>query len=182
MIGSIVGRNLASYTAELGGKAPIIVFGESNFFSFNTILTKGFAANVDLDIAVNGVAFASYIASGQVRSLPCLPSTPLSPLTDLRRWYPHNCPRHDLRIFPLGPDRQNRQHHLPHRFPLQQRLDDGSHHQCSAARDRRGSCGVCAGGRGDDLLWWSEDGGRVGVGWDGPFAGVCGFLLRVMPR
>ncbi|KAM0753077.1 aldehyde dehydrogenase-like protein [Meredithblackwellia eburnea MCA 4105] len=48
VIGSIVGRNLASWTAELGGKAPICVF-----------------ENVDLDIAVNGVAFASFIASGQ---------------------------------------------------------------------------------------------------------------------
>ncbi|GAA5988249.1 hypothetical protein JCM11641_002100 [Rhodosporidiobolus odoratus] len=47
-IGEIVGRNLASYTAELGGKAPIIVFKD-----------------VNLDMAVNGVAFASFIASGQ---------------------------------------------------------------------------------------------------------------------
>jgi len=28
-IGEVVGRNLASYTAELGGKAPIVVFGPS---------------------------------------------------------------------------------------------------------------------------------------------------------
>ncbi|GAA5865821.1 hypothetical protein JCM1840_006262 [Sporobolomyces johnsonii] len=47
-IGEIVGRNLAGYTAELGGKAPIIVF-----------------ANTDLQMAVNGIAFASFIASGQ---------------------------------------------------------------------------------------------------------------------
>ncbi|BGP32102.1 hypothetical protein JCM10296v2_003881 [Rhodotorula toruloides] len=47
-IGEIVGRNLTSYTAELGGKAPIVVF-----------------ANTDLELAVNGVAFASFIASGQ---------------------------------------------------------------------------------------------------------------------
>jgi acyl-CoA reductase-like NAD-dependent aldehyde dehydrogenase len=26
-IGEVVGKNLASYTAELGGKAPILVFG-----------------------------------------------------------------------------------------------------------------------------------------------------------
>ena len=32
IIGSIVGRNLAAYTAELGGKAPIIVFGEGNLY------------------------------------------------------------------------------------------------------------------------------------------------------
>ncbi|QRV75753.1 aldehyde dehydrogenase family protein [Ceratobasidium sp. AG-Ba] len=47
-IGSTVGRNLASYTAELGGKAPIIVFGDA-----------------DLEAAVNGVAFACFVASGQ---------------------------------------------------------------------------------------------------------------------
>ncbi|GAA5833423.1 hypothetical protein JCM3766R1_005497 [Sporobolomyces carnicolor] len=47
-IGSSVGRGLKSYTAELGGKAPIIVFKD-----------------VDLRLAVNGVAFASFIASGQ---------------------------------------------------------------------------------------------------------------------
>ncbi|KAJ2916411.1 hypothetical protein MD484_g3994, partial [Candolleomyces efflorescens] len=47
-IGSIVGRNLASFTAELGGKAPIIVFNDA-----------------DLVSAVNGVAFASFVASGQ---------------------------------------------------------------------------------------------------------------------
>jgi acyl-CoA reductase-like NAD-dependent aldehyde dehydrogenase len=28
-IGEVVGKNLASYTAELGGKAPILVFGSS---------------------------------------------------------------------------------------------------------------------------------------------------------
>ncbi|ORY81763.1 betaine aldehyde dehydrogenase [Leucosporidium creatinivorum] len=49
VISSIAGGNLASVTAELGGKAPIIVFAE----------------NTDLEIAVNGVAFASFIASGQ---------------------------------------------------------------------------------------------------------------------
>ncbi|KAL8281121.1 hypothetical protein RQP46_006479 [Phenoliferia psychrophenolica] len=48
IIASIAGGNLASVTAELGGKAPICVF-----------------ANVDLELAVNGVAFASFIASGQ---------------------------------------------------------------------------------------------------------------------
>lgn len=47
-IGAIAGRNLARLTAELGGKAPVIV-------------TK----NADLDLAVNGVCFGSFIASGQ---------------------------------------------------------------------------------------------------------------------
>ncbi|KJA29902.1 hypothetical protein HYPSUDRAFT_60748 [Hypholoma sublateritium FD-334 SS-4] len=47
-LGSIVGANLATYTAELGGKAPIIVFEDA-----------------DIENAVNGVAFASFVASGQ---------------------------------------------------------------------------------------------------------------------
>ncbi|GAA6006876.1 hypothetical protein JCM10207_009122 [Rhodosporidiobolus poonsookiae] len=48
VIGAIAGKNLAGLTAELGGKAPIIVF-----------------ENTKLELAVNGVAFASFIASGQ---------------------------------------------------------------------------------------------------------------------
>ncbi|KAK7060422.1 hypothetical protein VNI00_001187 [Paramarasmius palmivorus] len=48
VLGSIVGSNLASYTAELGGKAPIVVFNDA-----------------DLESAVNGVAFAAFVASGQ---------------------------------------------------------------------------------------------------------------------
>ncbi|KAF8842757.1 aldehyde dehydrogenase [Paxillus ammoniavirescens] len=47
-IGTIVGANLASFTAELGGKAPIVVFNDA-----------------DLAAGVNGVAFASFVASGQ---------------------------------------------------------------------------------------------------------------------
>ncbi|GAA5820475.1 hypothetical protein JCM11251_005641 [Rhodosporidiobolus azoricus] len=47
-IGEVVGKGLKAYTAELGGKAPIVVFDD-----------------VNLDLAVNGVAFASFIASGQ---------------------------------------------------------------------------------------------------------------------
>lgn len=47
-IGSIVGSNLARYTAELGGKAPLVVFDDAS-----------------VDAAVNGVAFGSFIASGQ---------------------------------------------------------------------------------------------------------------------
>ncbi|KAK2030147.1 aldehyde dehydrogenase [Colletotrichum zoysiae] len=53
-IGSIVGGNLARYTAELGGKAPLVVFEQA-----------------DLDVAVNGIAFGSFIASGQT----CVAST-----------------------------------------------------------------------------------------------------------
>ncbi|KAJ5715542.1 Aldehyde dehydrogenase C-terminal [Penicillium malachiteum] len=53
-IGSIVGGNLSKYTAELGGKAPLIVFEKAN-----------------VDVAVNGIAFGSYIASGQT----CVAST-----------------------------------------------------------------------------------------------------------
>lgn len=53
-IGSIVGGNLAKYTAELGGKAPLVVFEKAI-----------------VDAAVNGIAFGSYIASGQT----CVAST-----------------------------------------------------------------------------------------------------------
>ncbi|KAI1385136.1 aldehyde dehydrogenase [Hypoxylon trugodes] len=53
-IGAIVGGNLARYTAELGGKAPLIVFEKA-----------------DLQLAVNGIAFGSFIASGQT----CIAST-----------------------------------------------------------------------------------------------------------
>ncbi|KAI0157151.1 aldehyde dehydrogenase [Hypoxylon sp. FL1284] len=53
-IGGIVGGNLARYTAELGGKAPLIVF-----------------ETADVQLAVNGIAFGSYIASGQT----CIAST-----------------------------------------------------------------------------------------------------------
>jgi acyl-CoA reductase-like NAD-dependent aldehyde dehydrogenase len=47
-IGAIAGANLAVYTAELGGKAPLVVF-----------------ESADVDLAVNGIAFGSFIASGQ---------------------------------------------------------------------------------------------------------------------
>ncbi|KAI1845835.1 hypothetical protein JX265_013516 [Neoarthrinium moseri] len=53
-IGSIVGGNLARFTAELGGKAPLVVFEQA-----------------DLDVAVNGIAFGSFVASGQT----CVAST-----------------------------------------------------------------------------------------------------------
>ena len=43
-----MGSNLASFTAELGGKAPIVIFDD-----------------VDVETAANGAAFASFIASGQ---------------------------------------------------------------------------------------------------------------------
>ncbi|KAK6535796.1 hypothetical protein TWF281_000047 [Arthrobotrys megalospora] len=47
-IGEIVGRNLAKYTAELGGKAPLIIFEQA-----------------DIPAAVNGIAFGAFVASGQ---------------------------------------------------------------------------------------------------------------------
>lgn len=47
-IGQIVGGNLAKYTAELGGKAPVIVFEKA-----------------DITAAVNGVSFGAFVASGQ---------------------------------------------------------------------------------------------------------------------
>lgn len=43
-----MGSNLAAYTAELGGKAPVVIFDDA-----------------DLESAVNGAAFASFVASGQ---------------------------------------------------------------------------------------------------------------------
>ncbi|OJA19329.1 hypothetical protein AZE42_00456 [Rhizopogon vesiculosus] len=48
MLGAIVGSNLAAFTAELGGKAPILIFDDADVIS-----------------AVNGVAFAAFVASGQ---------------------------------------------------------------------------------------------------------------------
>ncbi|KIP12800.1 hypothetical protein PHLGIDRAFT_27178 [Phlebiopsis gigantea 11061_1 CR5-6] len=47
-LGSIVGNNLAHFTAELGGKAPIVVFNDA-----------------DPVAAANGAAFACFVASGQ---------------------------------------------------------------------------------------------------------------------
>jgi acyl-CoA reductase-like NAD-dependent aldehyde dehydrogenase len=47
-IGAIAGQNLAHFTAELGGKAPLIVFKDA-----------------DIELAVNGIVFGSFIASGQ---------------------------------------------------------------------------------------------------------------------
>ncbi|KAF3763243.1 aldehyde dehydrogenase [Cryphonectria parasitica EP155] len=47
-IGSIVGGNLARFTAELGGKAPLVVFQDA-----------------DINVAVNGIAFGAFVASGQ---------------------------------------------------------------------------------------------------------------------
>ncbi|KZW04339.1 aldehyde dehydrogenase [Exidia glandulosa HHB12029] len=47
-LGALVGGNLSAFTAELGGKAPAIVFNDA-----------------DLTASVNGVAFAAFVASGQ---------------------------------------------------------------------------------------------------------------------
>ncbi|KAI0921594.1 hypothetical protein AcV5_000853 [Taiwanofungus camphoratus] len=47
-LGSLVGSNLAAFTAELGGKAPIVVFNDA-----------------DAQSAANGAAFACFVASGQ---------------------------------------------------------------------------------------------------------------------
>ncbi|KAJ7930034.1 aldehyde dehydrogenase [Mycena leptocephala] len=48
LLGSTVGHNLAAFTAELGGKAPIVIFDDA-----------------DIPSAVNGAAFAAFVASGQ---------------------------------------------------------------------------------------------------------------------
>ncbi|KAK7753573.1 hypothetical protein SLS62_004431 [Diatrype stigma] len=53
-IGAAAGANLARLTAELGGKAPLVVF-----------------AGADVGLAVNGIAFGSFVASGQT----CIAST-----------------------------------------------------------------------------------------------------------
>ncbi|KAG8739445.1 hypothetical protein FRC10_005618 [Ceratobasidium sp. 414] len=53
-IGAIVGKNLASYTAELGGKAPIVIFGDADL-----------QAAVNDSHNVQGAAFACFVASGQ---------------------------------------------------------------------------------------------------------------------
>ncbi|KAI1324715.1 aldehyde dehydrogenase [Xylariaceae sp. FL0255] len=53
-IGALAGGNLARYTAELGGKAPLIVF-----------------EGADIQAAVNGIVFGSFMASGQT----CIAST-----------------------------------------------------------------------------------------------------------
>ncbi|KIH93883.1 hypothetical protein SPBR_05793 [Sporothrix brasiliensis 5110] len=47
-LGAIAGHNLARFNAELGGKAPVLVF-----------------ADADLPAAINGVAFGAFVASGQ---------------------------------------------------------------------------------------------------------------------
>ena len=48
-MGAAAGKNLAGVVSELGGKAPLLVFPDSN-----------------VDQVVNSAAFAAYIASGQV--------------------------------------------------------------------------------------------------------------------
>lgn len=53
-IGALTGQKLNAFTAELGGKAPLMVF-----------------ESADVDLAVNGIAFGSFIASGQT----CIAST-----------------------------------------------------------------------------------------------------------
>ena len=47
-VGAAAGRNLSGLVSELGGKAPMVIFEDA-----------------DIDQAVNGAAFATYVASGQ---------------------------------------------------------------------------------------------------------------------
>ena len=47
-VGAAAGKNLSGLVSELGGKAPMIIFEDA-----------------DIDQAVNGAAFATYVASGQ---------------------------------------------------------------------------------------------------------------------
>lgn len=48
-VGELAGRRALHYTAELGGNAPVLVFDDCK----------------SVDVAVNGVAFAAFVASGQ---------------------------------------------------------------------------------------------------------------------
>lgn len=48
LVGQVAGKNLTQMTAELGGKSPVLVFKDA-----------------DIDQAVNGAAFAAFIAAGQ---------------------------------------------------------------------------------------------------------------------
>ena len=52
IVGKFVGENLSYYTAELGGKAPVIIFDD-------------IIKNNMLEQCINGIVFGSYIASGQ---------------------------------------------------------------------------------------------------------------------
>ncbi len=47
-IGALAGAQVKHYCAELGGNAPVLIFDDA-----------------DVDEAVNGVAFAAFVASGQ---------------------------------------------------------------------------------------------------------------------
>lgn len=65
-LGSIVGSNLAAYTAELGGKVRIqssysFYHGDTDIWQAPIVVFN----DADLLSAVNGVAFASFVASGQ---------------------------------------------------------------------------------------------------------------------
>ena len=75
-IGSAVGRNLASWTAELGGKVRLQVELGACRLSLMTLSQAPILvfANTDLERAVNGVAFACFIASGQVHTRHLHPS------------------------------------------------------------------------------------------------------------
>lgn len=60
VIGELAGRNLASVTQELGGKAPMIVFAPPYVEQLDEQ-----SLNSYLDPIVNGCAFGAFIASGQ---------------------------------------------------------------------------------------------------------------------
>lgn len=65
-VGAVVGANLAGFTAELGGKAPIVVFDDA-----------------DMESAINGVAFAAFVASGQT----CVSGTRLILHEGVYEWF-----------------------------------------------------------------------------------------------
>lgn len=64
-MGGIVGANLAAFTAELGGKVqcPMFCFIVKSYLKFQAPILV--FDDADLINAVNGTAFASFVASGQ---------------------------------------------------------------------------------------------------------------------
>lgn len=64
-LGSIVGANLAAFTAELGGKVhcSVFCFIVKSYLRFQAPILV--FDDADLINAVNGTAFASFVASGQ---------------------------------------------------------------------------------------------------------------------
>jgi acyl-CoA reductase-like NAD-dependent aldehyde dehydrogenase len=85
LIGAIAGRKLNSFTAELGGKAPVIVFGKTNNSDGILRVYLHLVDNANINVAVNGVTFGSFIASGQVSVGKHYLELLLNPASDMYR-------------------------------------------------------------------------------------------------